>query len=60
MRDELLDREIFFSMKEAQVLIEQWQREHNTARHYSALGYRPPVPSKVFIQSPQIQQAILT
>ena len=44
LRDELLNGEIFYSLKEAQVVIEQWRRHYNTIRPHSALGYRPPVP----------------
>ena len=43
-RDELLNGEIFYSLKEAQVVIEQWRRHYNTARPHSSLGYRPPAP----------------
>ncbi|WP_156875009.1 IS3 family transposase [Sulfitobacter alexandrii] len=43
-RDELLNGEIFFSLREAQILIEQWRRHYNTVRPHSALGYRPPAP----------------
>jgi hypothetical protein len=45
LRDEVLNREIFYSLKEAQVLIEVWRNEHNTIRPHSSLGYRPPAPS---------------
>ena len=38
-RDELLDWEIFTSLREAQILIEAWRRHYNTARPHSALGY---------------------
>jgi transposase InsO family protein len=41
-RDELLNGEIFYSLKEAQIIIEQWRRFYNTKRPHSALGYRPP------------------
>lgn len=44
LRDELLNGEIFYSLKEAEVLVEMWRREYNTIRPHSALGYRPPVP----------------
>lgn len=44
LRDELLDREIFYSLREAEVLIERWRRHYNTVRPHSALGYRPPAP----------------
>lgn len=47
MRDELLDREIFYSLKEAEILVEQWRIEYNTIRPHSALGYRPPAPKAV-------------
>lgn len=50
MRDELLDREIFYSFKEARVLIEMWCKHYNTIRPHSALGYRPPIPATVLIQ----------
>jgi len=44
LRDELLNGEIFYSLKEAQVIIEQWRTHYNTKRPHSALGYRPPAP----------------
>ncbi|HJO06752.1 MAG TPA: IS3 family transposase [Chloroflexota bacterium] len=47
LRDELLDREIFYTLTEAKILIERWRREYNTVRPHSALGYRPPAPEAV-------------
>jgi transposase InsO family protein len=47
LRKELLDREIFYSLREAEVLIQRWRRHHNTVRPHSALGYRPPAPEAV-------------
>ncbi len=44
LRDELLNREIFTTLIEARVLIEQWKREYNQIRPHSSLGYRPPAP----------------
>jgi hypothetical protein len=44
LRDELLDGEIFYSLKEAQILIEGWRRHYNTIRPHSALGWLPPAP----------------
>src|SRR4030042_3939468 len=44
LRDELLDREIFTTLAEAKVLIEQWRREYNQVRPHSSLGYRPTAP----------------
>lgn len=45
MRDELLKGEIFYSLKEAAVIIEMWRRQYNNIRPHSALGYRPPAPA---------------
>jgi len=44
LRDECLNGEIFYSLKEAQVVIEMWRKHYNTVRPHSALGYRPPAP----------------
>lgn len=43
-RDELLNGEIFYTLNEARIVIEDWRRHYNTARPHSALGYRPPAP----------------
>ncbi len=43
-RDELLNRELFYTLREAQVIIERWRRTYNHVRPHSALGYRPPAP----------------
>ena len=45
LRDEFLNGEIFYSLKEAQILTERWRVEYNTQRPHSALGYRPPAPA---------------
>lgn len=47
LRDELLNGEIFYSLREAQILIEAWRRHYNTVRPHSALGYRPPSPEAI-------------
>jgi putative transposase len=47
LRDELLDGEIFYSLREAEVVIESWRRHYNTTRPHGALGYRPPAPEVV-------------
>ena len=41
------DREIFYTLAEAKILIERWRREYNTVRPHSALGYRPPAPDAI-------------
>ena len=49
LRDELLNREIFTTLQEAQVLIEQWRKEYNHIRPHSSLQYRPPVPEAILV-----------
>lgn len=44
LRDELLNGEIFYSIEEARVLIEQWRVHYNRIRPHSSLGYMPPAP----------------
>jgi putative transposase len=44
LRDEFLNGEIFYSMKEIRVLAERWRIRYNTIRPHSSLGYRPPAP----------------
>lgn len=46
-RDELLNGEVFYSLREAQVLIERWRRHYNTVSPHSSLGYRPPAPESI-------------
>jgi len=46
LRDELLAREIFYTLKEAQILIGQWRIYCNTERTHSSLSYRPPAPQQ--------------
>ncbi len=50
LRDELLDGEIFYTLREAQVVIESWRRHYNGARPHASLGYRAPAP-EVFVPS---------
>jgi transposase InsO family protein len=47
LRDELLNREIFTTLIEAKILIEQWRWEYNHVRPHSALRYRPPAPEAI-------------
>jgi len=44
LRDNLLNGEIFYGVKEAQALVDQWVAHYNTERPHSALGYKPPAP----------------
>jgi len=47
LRDELLNGEIFYTLREAKVLIEAWRVHYNTVRPHSGLGYRPPAPEAI-------------
>lgn len=48
LRDELLDGEIFYSLREAKIIIESWRRHFNTVRPHGSIGYKPPAP-EVFV-----------
>ena len=41
-RKECVDRYLFYTMKEARSIIEDWRNEYNQYRPHSALGYLPP------------------
>ncbi len=64
LRDELLNGEIFYTLREAKVLIEAWRSHYNTIRPHSSLGYRPPAPEAIApaeacsaaLRSPQLAQ----
>ena len=51
LRDELLNGEILYTLKEAQVLIESWRCNYNAIRPHSSLGYRPPAPETIIMPS---------
>ena len=46
-RDELLNGEVFYSLRDAQIIIDEWRKHDNTKRPHSALGYRPPAPETI-------------
>ena len=50
LRDELLNREIFTTLIEAQVLIAGWKEEYNHFRPHSAKGYKPPAPEAKMLE----------
>ena len=52
LRDELLNAEVFNTLLEARVLIEQWRVHFNTVRPHSSLGYRPPAPEVIVLHMP--------
>jgi len=51
LRDELLNGEIFYTLEEARIIIENWRRHYNEIRPHSSLGYKPPAP-EAFIPPP--------
>ena len=57
-RDELLNGEVFYSLREAQIIVESWRKPYNTKRPHSALGYRPPAPcsAALFLSFPYLLQ----
>jgi len=55
LRDELLDREIFFTLEEAKTLIAPWREEYNTIRPDSALGHRSLAPQAWLLAQPPIR-----
>jgi transposase InsO family protein len=57
LRDELLNGEIFYTLKEAQIVIESWRRHYNTTRPHSSLGYKPPAPETVLWPAAQSRPA---
>ena len=52
LRNEMLNGEIFYTLKEARVLIERWRVHYNTVRPHSSLGYRPPAPEAIAVGPP--------
>jgi len=57
LRDELLDGEIFYTLREAKVVIESWRRHYNTVRPHGSLGYKPPAP-EVFVPAMTARTAL--
>ena len=53
LRDELLNGEVFYTLREAMIVIESWRRHYNTVRPHSSLGYKPPAPEVVLRPSAQ-------
>lgn len=59
LRDELLDRELFTTLHEAQILIERWRVHYNTKRPHSSIGYRPPAPETILPTPSRMAYAML-
>jgi len=52
LRDEFLKGEIFYPLKEAQILTERWRVDYNAEQSHSAVGYRPPAPQAILPKQP--------
>ena len=52
LRDELLDREVFYTLLEVRVLTERYRRFCNQVRPHSSLSYRPPAPEALLPADP--------
>ena len=48
LREDCLNGEIFYSLKEARIVIEQWRQQYNRVRPHAAVGYRPPAPGGLY------------
>jgi transposase InsO family protein len=51
MRDQLLNGELFYTLKEAQIIIERWRIHYNTVRPHSSIGGQPPAPETIQLAS---------
>ena len=52
LRDEFLDREVFYTLLEVRVLTERYRRTYNRIRPHSSLGYMPPAPEALLPADP--------
>lgn len=59
LRDELLNGEIFYALREAVILIERWRIHYNTIRPHSSLGYQPPAPQTILHHPARLPYATL-
>ena len=51
MREQFLNGELFYTLKEAQILTERWRSHYNTKRPHSSLGGQPPAPETIPLAS---------
>lgn len=59
LRDELLNEEIFYTLREAQILVSRWREHYNTIRPHSSIGYLPPAPQAILPRSAGLPYASL-
>ena len=58
LRAEFLDRELFYTMKEVTVMMEDWRHHYNYERPHGSLANRPPVTKSTIANSPQTKKTI--
>jgi len=53
MREQFLNGELFYTLKEAQVMTDRWRTHYNTntVRPHSSLGGQPPAPETLQLAS---------
>ena len=58
LRDELLNGEVFYSLAEAKVMVENWRKHYNEIRPHSSLGYQPPAPAAIIQSRVEIKSIV--
>jgi putative transposase len=51
MRGQFLNGELFYTLKEAQVMTDRWRTHYNMVRPHSSLGGQPPAPETLQLVS---------
>jgi transposase InsO family protein len=51
MRVQLLNGELFYTLREAQIIIERRRIHYNTVRPHNRLGGQPPAPETIQLAS---------
>jgi len=59
LRDELLNGEIFYSLAEARIMIEQWRRHYNRARTHRSLRKDCPISRPIQTNGPITSTPVL-
>ena len=52
LREEPLEGEIFFTLREAQIVIGSWRRHYDAERPHASIGYRAPALEVSYRRSP--------
>ena len=57
LRDELLNGEIFYTLREAQIVVESWRHHYNAVRPHASLGYGPSIAQCLTISQARMPRA---